>query len=205
MKIPYKLLTVVSIASVSLSSCSRANYAFNNATPAYLSSEQVLTSTPVTSTVADIDAATVTATASTEDVSPVAEATSAHLAASALAYPVAKAHATVKAEAAAISESEKVQVTKLDRKAMRQEVKRQLAAAPKGTTAEGKSQVVAAVLCFFLGGLGVHDFYLGRVGKGILQIFLSLILVGVILVIIDFIRILIGTEKPKGGEYAKKI
>jgi TM2 domain-containing membrane protein YozV len=202
MKIHYKLLAVVGIASASLSSCSRANYAFNNAAPAYLGSEQVRTST--SASVADVDAASVTATASTEVASPVAEVTSAHFAASALAHPAAKAHVAVKPEAATtISNTEQVQVAKLSRKAIRQEVKRQLAAAPKGTTAEGKSQVVAAVLCFFLGGLGIHDFYLGRVGKGILQIFLSLILVGFILVIIDFIRILLGTEKPKNGEYVK--
>ncbi|TGE23164.1 TM2 domain-containing protein [Hymenobacter metallicola] len=70
---------------------------------------------------------------------------------------------------------------------------------------EGKSQVVAALLCFFLGGLGVHDFYLGYIGKGILQIVLSLLIVGFILVIIDFVRILTGSLKPKNGEYAKKI
>ena len=31
-----------------------------------------------------------------------------------------------------------------------------------------KSKVVAAVLCFFFGGLGVHRFYVGKVGTGVL-------------------------------------
>ncbi|QKG53526.1 TM2 domain-containing protein [Hymenobacter sp. BRD67] len=117
-------------------------------------------------------------------------------------------HATAPVTAKAIvkaATTEKAELTKFDRKAFKKEVKHQLAAAPKSTTVEGKSQIVAAVLCFFLGGLGIHDFYLGRVGKGILQIILSILLVGFILVIIDFIRILLGTEKPKDGDYAKKL
>ncbi len=96
-------------------------------------------------------------------------------------------------------------MTKTTRKAFKHELQRRLAVAPEGMSAEGKSQVVAAVLCFFLGGLGIHDFYLGYVGKGILQIFLSLIIIGFILVIIDFVRILTGNLKPKGGEYAKTL
>jgi len=33
-----------------------------------------------------------------------------------------------------------------------------------------KSNVVALLLCFFLGFLGVHRFYVGKVGTGILQL-----------------------------------
>ncbi|MFZ6051224.1 TM2 domain-containing protein [Halocola ammonii] len=62
-----------------------------------------------------------------------------------------------------------------------------------------KSQVVAAVLCFFLWGLAIHRFYLGYVGIGILQI-LTLGGCG-IWALVDFIRILMGTLKPKNSEY----
>ncbi|HUX36787.1 MAG TPA: TM2 domain-containing protein [Rectinemataceae bacterium] len=74
-----------------------------------------------------------------------------------------------------------------------------------------KSKTAAALLCFFLGGLGVHRFYLGKVGTGILQLLLLilgsvLLIVGVgvfvygalgLWVLIDFILILTGTLKGK--------
>jgi TM2 domain-containing membrane protein YozV len=33
-----------------------------------------------------------------------------------------------------------------------------------------KSNTVAALLCFFLGCFGIHRFYVGKVGTGILQL-----------------------------------
>ena len=62
----------------------------------------------------------------------------------------------------------------------------------------GKSQLIALLLCFFLGGLGIHRFYLGYTWQGIVQI-LTLGGLG-IWVLIDFIRIILGTLKPKDGE-----
>ncbi|HET7312965.1 TM2 domain-containing protein [Salinisphaera sp.] len=38
-----------------------------------------------------------------------------------------------------------------------------------------KSMAIAYVLLIFLGGLGIHRFYLGRVGTGITQLILSII------------------------------
>ena len=61
-----------------------------------------------------------------------------------------------------------------------------------------KKMVPAALLCFFLGGLGVHRFYVGKIGTGILMIF-TLGGLG-IWVIIDFVMILTGSFKDKEGK-----
>jgi len=57
--------------------------------------------------------------------------------------------------------------------------------------------VPAALLCFFLGGLGAHRFYTGKVGTALLMI-LTLGGLG-IWVLIDFVMILTGGFKDKEG------
>jgi TM2 domain-containing membrane protein YozV len=66
-----------------------------------------------------------------------------------------------------------------------------------------KVLLTAVLLCFFLGALGIHRFYLGYTWQGIVQL---LTLGGFrIWALIDFIRILIGDLKPKNGEYEKTL
>lgn len=60
-----------------------------------------------------------------------------------------------------------------------------------------KSKGTAAVLCFFLGGLGVHRFYTGKISTGILWL-CTLGLAGVGM-IVDFIMILCGSFKDSDG------
>lgn len=64
-----------------------------------------------------------------------------------------------------------------------------------------KSRGTAAVLCFFFGVLGIHRFYVGKIGTGILWI-LTLGLAG-LGVLIDFIMILCGSFKDKYGNLIK--
>lgn len=65
-----------------------------------------------------------------------------------------------------------------------------------------KSQTVAFILCFILGILGIHRFYLGHIGLGVLYL-LTFGLCG-IGALVDLILILTGSLKPKDGEYKDK-
>lgn len=60
-----------------------------------------------------------------------------------------------------------------------------------------KSWLVAVLLCLFLGGLGIHRFYLGRTASGILML-LTLGGLG-IWTIIDFFIILFGSFRDGDG------
>jgi TM2 domain-containing membrane protein YozV len=59
------------------------------------------------------------------------------------------------------------------------------------------SRLVALLLCIFLGGLGIHRFYVGKVGTGILMI-VTLGGLG-IWVLIDLIMIIVGAFRDKAG------
>lgn len=62
-----------------------------------------------------------------------------------------------------------------------------------------KSKTVAAILCWFLGVLGIHRFYLGYTLYGVIQL-LTLGGLG-IWTLIDFIRILTWSLKdPQGND-----
>ena len=64
---------------------------------------------------------------------------------------------------------------------------------------DDKSFLVTAILWFFLGLIGIHRFYLGHVGMGILYLFTAgLCGIGWL---IDGILLATGTLKPKNGKY----
>ena len=71
------------------------------------------------------------------------------------------------------------------------------------TDGGGKSQLVALLLCIFIGALGIHRFYLGYIGIGVIQL-LTLGGCGV-WALIDLIMIITGDLKPKGGDYGTKL
>ncbi|WP_317312239.1 TM2 domain-containing protein [Clostridium thermobutyricum] len=67
-----------------------------------------------------------------------------------------------------------------------------------------KSKTTALLLCFFLGGVGAHRFYLGKTGSAIAMIIcLIFIVVTPIWALIDFIRICTNSLGPVNGEYIK--
>lgn len=77
---------------------------------------------------------------------------------------------------------------------------------------EYRSKIVALLLLAFFGGLGVHNFYLGRKNQGIIELVLSIfgaltaifligfipLLVVGIMVIIDFFKIIFVSENGFG-------
>lgn len=67
----------------------------------------------------------------------------------------------------------------------------------------GKSQLVALLLVIFLGGLGIHRFYLGYTWQGVVQL-LTLGGCG-IWALIDLIRIITGDLTPKDGSYGSTL
>jgi len=64
-----------------------------------------------------------------------------------------------------------------------------------------KNYILSLLLCFFLGTLGIHRFYVGKIGTGILMI---LTLGGLyIWQFIDLILIIVGQFRDKQGRFIK--
>ena len=60
----------------------------------------------------------------------------------------------------------------------------------------GKDKTTTAILCGFLGSLGVHNFYMGENKKGAFKIILTLLCgIGVIFAIIDLVNIITDNYK----------
>ena len=64
-----------------------------------------------------------------------------------------------------------------------------------------KSRLATTLLAFFLGGLGIHRFYLGKIGTGIIML-LTAGGLG-IWALIDFIMAVSGVMKDKEGKLIK--
>ena len=62
----------------------------------------------------------------------------------------------------------------------------------------GQDKIVMLLVCFFIGGLGIHNFMMGETKKGIFRIVTSICCgIGGIFALIDFIKILMGTYVVK--------
>lgn len=66
-----------------------------------------------------------------------------------------------------------------------------------------KDKNVAAILAFFLGGLGVHRFYLNQVGLGITYLLFSCTFIPALIACIDFIVFLAMSEESFNKTYNK--
>ncbi len=73
-----------------------------------------------------------------------------------------------------------------------------------GATAQnGKSRTAAALLAFFLGGLGAHKFYLGQVGLGIVYLIFCWTFIPTIVAFIEFILFLTMSDESFNQKYGR--
>jgi len=70
-----------------------------------------------------------------------------------------------------------------------------------------RNKYVAAVIALLFGPLGIHRFYLGRIGSGIVMLLLSCTIVGLIVsapwAFIDMIRYLVMSDREFAARYAR--
>ncbi|KQT32359.1 hypothetical protein ASG29_11185 [Sphingomonas sp. Leaf412] len=70
-----------------------------------------------------------------------------------------------------------------------------------------RSRIVAALLAFFIGTLGIHRFYLGRNGSGVVMLLLSLSVFGLVVsgpwALIDTVRYLLMSDNEFDRRYPK--
>lgn len=67
----------------------------------------------------------------------------------------------------------------------------------------GKSKTTAGILAILLGGLGVHKFYLGQTGKGILYLLFCWTYIPAILGVIEGITYLTSSDEKFYSKYVK--
>ena len=73
--------------------------------------------------------------------------------------------------------------------------------APLYSKHNGKSKIAAALLAFFLGGFGVHKFYLGQVGRGVLYLLFFWTFIPSIIAFIEFIIFLTMSDEEFNRKY----
>jgi TM2 domain-containing membrane protein YozV len=64
-----------------------------------------------------------------------------------------------------------------------------------------KSRGIAIALAFFLGGLGIHKFYLDRPGLGIAYVLLACVLISPFLALLDTFLLLIMSDEEFNRKY----
>jgi TM2 domain-containing membrane protein YozV len=71
-----------------------------------------------------------------------------------------------------------------------------------------RNKYVAAVMAFVIGTLGIHRFYLGRTGSGIVMLVLSITVIGLVIsapwALIDMIRYLMMSDEEFAARYPRK-
>ena len=69
------------------------------------------------------------------------------------------------------------------------------------TAPNGKSKLAAALFAFFLGGFGIHKFYLGKTGWGILYLLFCWTMIPSIVAFVEAILFLVMTDENFNRQY----
>ena len=70
-----------------------------------------------------------------------------------------------------------------------------------GNAPNGKSRIAAALFAIFLGGIGIHKFYLGKVGQGILYLLFCWTFIPAIICLIEGIVYLTMSDQSFVQKY----
>ena len=66
----------------------------------------------------------------------------------------------------------------------------------------GQDKITIALICFFVGGIGIHNFILGEKNKGVMKIVFAFIFgISSILALIEFIKILTDKYEIDQNKY----
>ncbi len=68
----------------------------------------------------------------------------------------------------------------------------------------GKNKLVAGLLAIFLGGLGVHHFYLGSTMAGVICLLASCVCVGGIIGLVEGIMLLVMSDADFDAKYNQR-
>jgi TM2 domain-containing membrane protein YozV len=78
---------------------------------------------------------------------------------------------------------------------------------PEALPTNDRNKYVAAALAFVIGTLGIHRFYLGRTGSGIIMLVLSITVIGLVIsapwALIDVIRYLVMSDEEFAARYRR--
>ena len=66
-----------------------------------------------------------------------------------------------------------------------------------------KNRVVAALLALFLGGIGVHKFYVGKVGQGLLYLLFCWTGIPAVIALVEAILYLVASDSEFNSKYVK--